>query len=360
MSDSGLDLTPRIAEIADELHQLKEKVVLIYAFNGTGKTRLSVAYKDHTKADNAGNHSGVYYNAFSEDLFTWENEGDFRLNIHPSSLNQFHSELTEEAIRTKLIPYGPKYDFRFKSFEDTEKGIESISFFPVKDGEIIDQPIKISRGEERIFVWCFFLALFDLDAWAGEQAEHFFIDDPVSSLDDHNIFLTANTLFQLIEAQFETRKIIITTHHFGLFSILADWLTKGEKSEKYKKSVKPFLLSLKTGVLTLENPKNDVFLYHLRLLQLLKDAKAEALYTFHFALLRQILENVASFLGCGRFAYVLEKIGVDDPSHVANQINTLSHQKVYQYQPVKMTPDNEDLFVKVFDKLVDTYGFLLH
>ena len=360
MSDLTIDVDPKIAEIADTLHQLKEQVVLIYAFNGTGKTRLSVAYKDHTKADNGDNHSGVYYNAFSEDLFVWENDTDVRLTLRHSSLNQFHSELSEDAIRTKLIPYGPKYDFRFKSFKNAEEGIESISFFPFKDGKVVDHSIKISRGEERIFIWCFFLALFDLDGWAGEQSEHFFIDDPVSSLDDNNIFITANTLFQLIESQSETRKIIITTHHIGLFSILADWLTKGEKAEKYRKIIKLFLLSLKTGELTLESPKNDVFLYHLRLLQLLKDAKTEGLYTFHFALLRQIIENIASFLGCGRFAYVLEKIGVEDPSQVANQINTLSHQKVYHYQPVKMTPDNEELFIKVFEKLVETYGFLLH
>ncbi len=55
-------------------------------------------------------------------------------------------------------------------------------------------PIKISRGEERIFVWCFFLALFEVETdGAGEQDAQLFIDDPVSSLDEHNIFVTAES-----------------------------------------------------------------------------------------------------------------------------------------------------------------------
>ena len=59
--------------------------------------------------------------------------------------------------------------------------------------------MKISRGEERMFVWCFFLALFEVEGWADKQSSHFFIDDPVSSLDDHNIFITASTIYDLIE-----------------------------------------------------------------------------------------------------------------------------------------------------------------
>jgi hypothetical protein len=65
---------------------------LIYAFNATGKTRLSVAYKNFTKSENEGKHTGIYYNAFSEDLFVWENDEEgrnenIRLNILFSNLS---------------------------------------------------------------------------------------------------------------------------------------------------------------------------------------------------------------------------------------------------------------------------------
>ena len=62
-----------IDEIAVQLKNIGENIILIYAFNATGKTRLSVAYKNKTKTD-TGQHTGVYYNAFSEDLFVWNND----------------------------------------------------------------------------------------------------------------------------------------------------------------------------------------------------------------------------------------------------------------------------------------------
>ena len=46
-------------EIAKQLYENQENIILIYAFNATGKTRLSVAYKDHTKAVN--NNTGASF-----------------------------------------------------------------------------------------------------------------------------------------------------------------------------------------------------------------------------------------------------------------------------------------------------------
>jgi len=122
-----------LAEIAQELKDDDAKVILAYAFNATGKTRLCVAYKDATK-DADGNHAGVYYNAYSEDLFVWnndeENDGaDLRLTVLLSSLSVYHASLTEDNVRDKLRAFKPTYDFEFTLNADSEKGIESISFF---------------------------------------------------------------------------------------------------------------------------------------------------------------------------------------------------------------------------------------
>lgn len=350
-----------LSTIANTIKTVPEKIVLIYAFNSTGKTRLSVAYKDATKQEDK--HIGVYYNAFSEDIFVWDNdtendEMNMKLMVTLSSLNKFHSLLDEEKIREKLKPFKPTYDFEFKPFTDPEKGIESISFFLPEDGE--RKKIKISRGEERIFIWCFFLALFEVEGWADKQSSHFFIDDPVSSLDDHNIFVTASTLYGLIEKNYENRKFIITTHHFGFFSILSDWLKKGEKSSKYKDLTKLFILSQKSGNLTLESHNNDVLLYHLHLLQTLEKAQGEQLYAYHFALLRQVLENISSFLGVGRPSYVLEQIGIADADRVNDIVNFLSHEKIYYLGNDRMNEDNENLFKEIFVGLKNKYKFILH
>jgi hypothetical protein len=355
------------AEIAEALKTGEEKVVLAYAFNTTGKTRLCVAYKDATKGED-GNHTGVYYNAYSEDLFVWDNdEGndgqDKRLTIRPSTLSVYHSSLNEDNVRERLNAFKPKFGFRFNLYaDDPAKGIESVSFFiPNQNPDVLQQSIKISRGEERIFVWCFFLALFEFAGWGDNQGGHFFIDDPVSSLDEHNIFITAGTLFELIEKYHSKRKIIITTHHVGLFSILCGWLRKGDQREKYQDIVKICILSGKTGSLSLETDKKDVQLYHLRLLQVLEQARAtDDLRAYHFALLRQVLENIASFLGKGQFGYVLNQIGIEDANDMADIINTLSHKKVYYYETDLLVPDRRDMLVNILTKLQDKYRFALH
>lgn len=356
--------------IAQELANGNERIALIYAFNATGKTRLSVAYKDETKSEE-GKHAGVYYNAYSEDLFVWDNdlengEVNVHLDIRKSSLNRFHSSLTEDDIRDKLVRFRPDYRFEFIPHDNPEDGIKSVLFFdevadPKDANNISKVPRKISRGEERIFVWCFFLALFEVEGWADQQSSHFFIDDPVSSLDDHNIFITASTLFDLIEEHYENRKFVITTHHIGFFSILSDWLAKGEKASKFKDKVKVCTLSLKNGEISMENCRKDVFLYHLRLLQVLDHAHAAGeVKAYHFALLRQVLENVASFLGVGQFGYFLKQIGIDDEDEVATIVNTLSHKKVYYFESDELKADPLKTFEKILTGLKEKYKFVLH
>lgn len=347
--------------IANQLLEMENSIVLIYAFNGTGKTQLSVAYKNATKEANEGQHAGVYYNAYSEDLFVWdndeENEGeDIRLKILPSRLNQFHSFLYEDkqAMEEKLSAYHPKYLFRFNTYDDLERGIESVTFYI--DGDE-DTSIKISRAEESIFVWCFYLALLDVDGWANKQDAHIFIDDPVSSLDEHNIFATADTIFDQIENHYQKKRIIITTHHIGLFSNLANRLTKGEKSGRYKNLTSVKILKRAGEQVTLEPLKNNVFLYHLHLLQVLDEARKNQLYTYHFALLRQLLESVSSFLGSGRTGYTLSQIGIDNVDSLINIINTHSHKNVYYSQTELMNEAEQRYFNETFERLIEKYNF---
>ena len=352
-----------IEDIASELNNDSANVQLLYAFNSVGKTRLSVAYKNATKNED-GTHAGIYYNAYSEDLFVWNNdiehdESDIRLTVLPSSLSRLHANLNELQIHMKLKPYRPGFDFRFAMHPDAEKGIESVSFF-LADTQPGDAPsIKISRGEERVFVWCFFLAMMEVEGWAERQSHHIFIDDPVSSLDDHNILVTASTLYDLIEKHFGERKIIIATHHVGLFSILCDWLMKGEKSSKYEPETSARILSGKRGGVSLETHKNDVFLYHLRVLQLLEQARQDKdVRAYHLSLLRQVLESVSSFLGTGQISYTLKHIGFEDTDEIARIVNTLVHKNVYYYESDLLVPDSLALFNDIYEKLNARYAFV--
>ena len=354
-----------VEDIAIQLRDDALDVHLLYAFNSVGKTRLSVAYKDATKEED-GTHAGIYYNAYSEDLFVWNNdiendEANIRLTVLPSSLSRLHADLSEHNVRANLKPYRASFDFLFDMHADAERGIDSISFFPA-DTQPGDVPaMKISRGEERVFVWCFFLAMMEVEGWGDRQTQHIFIDDPVSSLDDNNIFVTASTLCDLIEQHFGERKLIIATHHVGMFSILFDWLKKGEKSDRYKDHTRASILSGKHGDVSLETHRSDVFLYHLRILQLLKQAREENnVRAYHFALLRQLLESVSSFLGVGRISYALERIGFEDADEIARIVNVLAHKNVYYYESDLLVPDSLALFNEIYEKLNTRYAFVTH
>lgn len=367
-----------INRIAQEIRDAKENVILIYAFNGTGKTRLSKEY--HQLSRRGDEYTGVFYNAYSEDLFIWNND-KYSLEITASRLSKLHQYLGDEsAVKEKLKIYQPKYDFRFKYLNDNqEDGIEYIWFFNEEDK---DTRIKISRGEERIFIWCFFLALFEIEDFPEAHKDYIFIDDPVSSLDETNIFLTSRTIFELFDKVIaENKKIIISTHHIGLFSILCDWLSKGDNASRYKiKKTSRTQTKTEEGIVIKETDEiinrysikileneggyqlrsrnSGAWLYHLLILQKLQQAAVnDELYLYHFGLLRQVLETIASFIGEGRFGKVLNILG--EPNDTADKINANTHKRVYDSQNAKLTGDNKELFIRILDALKIKYNFNL-
>ena len=90
-----------LTEIAQQLKNANKKVQLIYAFNGAGKTRLSQVFRDpKTDIEEDGvaepsRRKFLYYNAFTEDLFYWDNDisQDFepkpKLKIQPNSFTDW-------------------------------------------------------------------------------------------------------------------------------------------------------------------------------------------------------------------------------------------------------------------------------
>ena len=86
-----------------------------------------------------------------------------------------------------------------------------------------EEAIKVSRGEENIFIWCFFLAIVELaldDDGTGpyDWVKHIYIDDPISSLDEHNAIAVANHLAKLLKRPESRLKTVISTHHTLFFN----------------------------------------------------------------------------------------------------------------------------------------------
>ena len=88
-----------LKDIAQKLRETDKKVQLIYAFNGVGKTRLSREFKElivpknHDNEDEETKVKVLYYNAFTEDLFYWDNDlkedTNRRLIIRPNGFTNW-------------------------------------------------------------------------------------------------------------------------------------------------------------------------------------------------------------------------------------------------------------------------------
>src|SRR6202171_1036110 len=158
------DLNALAAHLRQELEN--KKFILLYAYNGTGKTRLSTAFKDLGKQEDA--RDTLYFNAFTEDLFFWDNDlkNDRERVLKINRDSRFFAGLGELEMDNRIRPLLNRYgDFDFKI--DTNDWEVSFSRHittgqgDAAKAEIIED-IKVSRGEENIFVWCFFLAIVQL------------------------------------------------------------------------------------------------------------------------------------------------------------------------------------------------------
>src|SRR5690606_23769927 len=142
---------------------------------------------------------------------------------------------------------------------------------------------------------------------------------------------TAESITKLIDSTYPKMKIILTTHHIGLFSILVDRLTKGHKSKKYKEDTAVFLLERNSTEELKLNNQNGAFLFHLHLLKTLDDASRTDLFSYHFVLLRQLLENSSSFVGKGGIGYALSQIELEENPHtIVERIHSLSRKDSYK------------------------------
>lgn len=336
----------------------RPKYILIYAYNGVGKTRLSMAFKDAGKLNNRADT--LYFNAFTEDLFTWDNdfENDTNRALKIKTESRFFNGLQELEMDNRIRPILQRYaDFDFKiNFEDRE----IVFYREVRIDETTQtiSNIKVSRGEENIFIWCFFLAVVQLaidKQEAYDWVKYIYIDDPISSLDDNNAITVASHLAQMIRTPENEVKVVISSHHTLFFNVL--W---NEFSQKRDELV-PYLLSKEstTGEYTLYNTKDTPFFHHVALLKELKEAADSGkLYTYHFNMLRSILEKTATFHGFERFSACIKKDNDDEEGIVHSRIvNILSHGNYSHFEPQEMVNENKQYFRKILNDFLNNYRF---
>lgn len=337
-----------LSDLADKLRNdlVKHDFVIMYAYNGTGKTRISVEFKNRGKQGGDDKRDTLYFNAFTEDLFIWDNdlENDTERVLKINDKSNFFNGFRELALEEKIFSYLERYaDFNYKI--DYENW-----FISFTKGD--SNNIKISRGEETIFKWCIFLALCELTldgAEAYDWVTYFFIDDPISSLDDNNAIAVASDLSKLLIKGNGKIKTVISTHHVLFFNVLFNEL-------KNKNSARYFLYKNANDSFTLRKTNDTPYFHHVATLSELKRAMESGdIKTFHFNILRSILEKTASFFGFDRFGKCIH--GIEDEVLFERALNLLSHGKYSVYEPVDMSQDNKDLFKKILTAFLDKYQF---
>lgn len=337
------DLPALVTRLREDLD--KQNFILLYAYNGTGKTRISMAFKEKGKQAGAENRDTLYFNAFTEDLFYWDNDlqNDTERILKINSDSNFFNGFKELALEEKIFSFLERYaNFNFKiDYESWH-----ISF---TKGEASN--IKISRGEETIFRWCIFLALCELTldgAEAYSWVKYFFVDDPISSLDDNNAIAVATDLCQLLLKGNGRIKTVISTHHILFFNVLFN--------ELKNKTARYFLHKNANDSYFMRDTKDTPYFHHVASLSELKHAMESGnIKTFHFNMLRSILEKTASFFGYDKFGKCIH--GIEDDVLFNRALNLLSHGKYSVYEPVEMNEDNKELFKRILAAFLEKYQF---
>ncbi|MGY3805363.1 AAA family ATPase [Pigmentibacter ruber] len=355
-NESTLESFSSLTSVAEYLLEKLEnkKYIVIFAHNGTGKTRLSMEFKEYCRKLNLPSDT-LYFNAFTEDLFSWDNDLENNENryLKMNKEAKFFAGLAElemeSRIREKLRRY-VRFDFQI-DYENWQ-----ISFFrEVTKGEKAEN-IKISRGEENIFIWCFFLAIVQLVV-DGQEAyswvKYFYIDDPISSLDDNNAITVASQLSQLLKSNNNKIKVIISSHHALFFNVIYNELNMKKGYSYYLNSNED------TQQYTLQATNDTPFFHHVALLKYLKDTvESGKLFTYHFNILRNILEKTAVFHGFNNFSACLEIDEQDEDKRLhTRMLNILNHGNYSLFDPTDINEENKKHFATILHNFMKKYHF---
>jgi wobble nucleotide-excising tRNase len=365
-----------LAKVAKQLQVTDKKVQLIYAFNGVGKTRLSRAFKQlvapKRNGDEGRDEAGepelsrarfLYYNAFTEDLFYWDNDlsldAEPKLRIQPNSFTGWI--LKDQGQDQNIIANFQRYAGQ-KLTPHFSEDFTEVTFSLERGDNESSGNLKISKGEESNFIWSVFYTLLDqvistLNVAEAEnretrqfdRLEHVFVDDPVSSLDENHLIELAVDLAGLIKGSQSDLKFVITTHNPLFYNVLYNELN----------SKACYLLErLEDGTFALQGKDGDSnksFSYHLYLKEIIEQAIAtDQVQRYHFTLLRNLYEKTAGFLGYQRWSELLPD---DKHTYLNRIIQFTSHSTLSSETVTEPTVQEKQTVRFLLEHLIGNYGY---
>ena len=337
----------------------KKKIVVLYAFNAIGKTRLTNMLSEaESTSETEGNTIQVLcYNAFLEDMFNWDNE-NYILTFDPNSwivklVNEqgLEKDITDnfkDIISSNIEPY---FDFT--------KG--EVTFNIASGDDNSEANIKISRGEESMLIWSIFYTILEtaIDALNTDEADrttlifndlkYIIIDDPVSSIDDTKIITMAIKLIETIKSsQNNTVKYFITTHHALFFNVLVNSLRRNREC-----NFKSYSLSKNNYEFKLLEQGDAPFSYHLSVKEIIQNAIAnDNIEKYHFNLFRNLLEKTSNFLGHNDWT---DCISGDNKQEFIRLLNLYSHSRLSDLESRELSSEDKTLLQETFSTFIANF-----
>lgn len=339
------------------------KILLIYANNGIGKTRTSYCLRKKFQPDEV-----LCFSAFFEEYFIWnydvENE-EYYLQINDSDT------IIHKAIITNGLDADINKNFIYLTnkkininFEIENEKITRITFSLTTGDDTTIDNIKISKGEETLFIWSVFYSiviqrLSDICDGAEDNLKYIIIDDPVASLVEENIVSISvqirkeikNKIGKLHELGLEMG-LFISTHNKLFWNILFNEM-------KIKSNLCKVLMIKNDGYI-LKNQKDSPFGYHIILKnKILQNTSTKNISKEDFHNFRVILEKMANFYGYTKWDYFLNE-HLPQREEFIRLLDYYSHDSNDELEEKTVNSLYRELFIDYFNQFLEDYKWEEH
>lgn len=334
----------------------KIKLDLIYAFNGTGKTRIS-RFLSENNSDRC-----LCFNSLFQDEFIWNND-DFILNIRKNSW--IVKMIYDQGLQNQIV------DNFQRIYNDSIEPVfnEDCSeiYFNAKTEEGYDISIKISKAEETVFILSIFYTFLDVAILELQEdienrstdifdnLEIIIIDDPVSSVDDRIILKLAILISKIIEKCISDNnrrilsKFLITTHHSLFYNSIYNLVNRNKNIKN-----NAYILLKENNYYKLEKRTDITFGYHLYLINnIKKDIDNQIIKKEHFNMFRIILEKTANYFGYNKYESCLPESKYK--SELIRLVNLYSHGNFPDFEYSKLTENDKEVLKNSFADYLKKY-----
>lgn len=309
----------------------------------------------------------IYYNAFTEDLFSWDNDllndldRTLKMNLDSTFTTLIRNQGKELEIASKFKEFTKS---KIEPSIDIETGIITFTWATGDDRSV--EKIKISKGEESIFIFSVFLVLLesiiselneDIENRTTDEfnfIEYIYVDDPVTSLDDNYTIDIAIALKNIMrKSNFDSRsdlKFIISSHHALFYNVLYNELNKKNA----------FVMLKKDDRYVLKQKNDSPFGYHLNVKEEIEYAlKEEKVQKYHFTLFRNLLEKTATYLG---YSHWYDLVGNsmftmtdDERQGYIRLISLYSHNTHSEMDSREVLPHEQATLKLLFTNFIENY-----